>query len=192
MFGRYGKSLTEASAHYLDWSRTAELLLSASHRYSADEIINRCFIIVCTVVPAYVTHLRNEKKESASIALSVLAGFTGFSISHLIVLVPLIKKRHAMKLACNEIIKKIEALPNFQKNCSKINAVINFVNHLSLSDDSHGRASETLGTRKNILLKIFTELNQPFFNKGFWHQEVNEIISFFKDSHVVIDKFKFN
>lgn len=179
MFGRHGKTLTEASRHYLDWSRTAELLLSATHRYSADEIIARGFILICTVVPAYLASKRSEQR-SASIALSLAAGFTGFSISHMLVLIPLIKKRRAMKLECDALIENIKKQPNFIKADAKLTEVVQAIMSHSLSDDKHGRASQTWGERRGLLTNLLAELTQSRFDPSFWEGEAKDIVKSLK------------
>ncbi len=179
MFGRYGKTLTEASRHYLDWSRTAELLLSSTHRYSANEIITRGFILICTVIPAYLASKRSEQRSS-SIALTLAAGLSGFTLSHMLVLIPLIQKRREMKLECDALIEEIKKQPNFTKVSVKLTEVIAGIVNLSLSDDKHGRASQTWGERRALLANLLAELAPQNFDPAFWERKVNDIMQSLK------------
>lgn len=55
--------MTEKSKHYLDWSRTGELLFSGNHRYSSEELLVRGFIVFPIAASAYLGATRNNEKE---------------------------------------------------------------------------------------------------------------------------------
>lgn len=179
MFGRHAKKMTEDSGHYLDWSRTGELLLSASHRYSRDELLTRGFIVATIAVFAYLGAALNDKEKThcSSTAVAVMAGFLGFVISHAIVIIPLVQKRREMARECSELAEQITS-----QTCSNdlyAQAVFDLVQHilkLSLSTDQHGNASLTWGTRKRLLQCVKDRLDEGKQDPDFWQGPMDQLI----------------
>lgn len=88
----------------------------------------------------------------------------GFVVSHLIVILPLIQKRRAMEKQCDEIISRITTETNVFdiKTAKKIIDLCNYIkNDFSLSDDKHGRASQTWGKRVALLSQLEKKLRHP-------------------------------
>lgn len=182
MFGLFSKKATEYSNHYIDWSRIGELFQSRNHRYSNGEILLRGCMIALTAVSAYLgAYMNNEEKTHCSTTMvSIAAGALGFSVIHAAVILPLIKKRYEMNKECeklvNEIEFKIAKSDVLTLKYDAIHSVIQSVLELSLTDQAHGRASQTWGRRKNLLSKISAALDDHQMNAEFWKDDANAII----------------
>jgi hypothetical protein len=176
MFRFYAKKLTESSNHYLDWSRIGELVQAGNHRYSKDEVITRGGIIAFTAVAAFLGYLLNdsEKTNCSDVQMSVALGVSGFILSHAVVIYPLVQKRLELSKDCallsNEIIQKLEKnVVNMSSECkAKVQEELLRIKNLSLSNEDHGKASQTWGRRRRLLSEINEKLLPEKFNEADW------------------------
>lgn len=154
--GRLAKKLTEASNHYVDWSRVGELLHS-NHRYSSEELLTRFCIIAATALSAYAgAKLNDEDKTNLSdVTMATIGALAGFVISHGVVILPLIAKRKAMEHECAKLVMAITddgiAKQLDESSAAKLKQIIDAILKLSLSTDRRGNASATWGKRKRLL-----------------------------------------
>lgn len=179
MLGFFSKKLTEYSNHYLDWSRVGELIHSGVHRYSTDEIKARAKIIAATAISGFLGAYFNdsEKTHCSDLSAVLVAGILGFTLSHYFALKPLIAKRRKMSQECDLLIRDI--LQSTKDSASKIllETVVDHIMKLSLSDDKHGRASQTWGKRLQLLTKLKLKLTEDQqLNVGFWQNDADSII----------------
>ncbi|MDR3477273.1 MAG: hypothetical protein P4M14_04505 [Gammaproteobacteria bacterium] len=177
MFGFFSKKMTEHSHHYLDWSRVGELLRVGNHRYSQDEIIMRGGIIACTALSAFLAGYFNnpEKTNCSTSTLSIIGGVFGFTLSHAIVIYPLIKKRREMSTDCHNTVNAIHKMD--MPHQEKIQAVITHILNLSLSNDKHSNASQTWGRRKYLLNKLHEQLKDQQTPLDFNYDSIEEIVA---------------
>lgn len=164
-YGLFAKKATEWTNHYLDISRIGELLRT-NHHYSRDEIKDRAIIIASIAVSGFLgAYFNNKEKTNCSSLTMGLAGAGfGFVASHLVVILPLIQKRRAMKKQCDEIISRIMEETNVLdiQTTKKIAELCKYITQeFSLSDDKHGRASQTWGKRISLLLRLEKILWHP-------------------------------
>lgn len=178
MFGRLAKPMTEGSGHFLDWSRTGELLLSASHRYSRDELLARGFIVACIAVTAYLGATQNdeEKTHCSSTTAAIMLGFLGFVVSHAIVLIPLVQKRREMSAECNQLADQIKQQVRADVCLTDVSKLVNHVLKLSLSTEQHGNASLTWGTRKRLLQCVKDRLDEGQKDPSFWQGDISDVL----------------
>jgi hypothetical protein len=183
MFGLFAKKLTEYSNHYLDWSRIGELLKSGTHRYSKEELKVRGSIIAFTAVSAFLGAYFNDKEKTrcANLTVALAAGLLGFTVSHTVALYPLIKKRLEMKQDCLRLMKEIEIKMKNSTSLSQaerhsIQAVLEGIITLSLSDTQHSKASQTWGRRKHLLTKVSEHLDRESYGNSLWQGNVAAII----------------
>ncbi len=179
MFGHYAKTMTESSGHYLDWSRTGELLLSAAHRYSCDELLVRGFIVASIAISAYLGAAQNneEKTHCSSLTMSFAAGLTGFVVSHAIVLIPLVKKRYEMSMECQRIADEIKKTTSQLLYAKEVAALVDHISRLSLSDEQHGNASMTWGTRRRCLLQLVVTITEKCADNDFWRGTPEQLMA---------------
>jgi hypothetical protein len=179
-------TLTEYSNHYIDWSRVSELLRSSTHKYSKEQLIARGFIAGCTAVSGFLGAYYNDEETThySSLKMAMAAAFLGFTVSHAMVISPLIYKRYVMSQECNALKNTIEELSKHDifKSCKdNINSHLVAILELSLSEGKHSRASETWGKRKNLLNKMIEELKSNLEsntdNHEFWSQNTQDLIS---------------
>jgi hypothetical protein len=188
MFRLFSKSLTERTHHYIDWSRIGNLVASGNHRYGAQELLVRASIIACIATSAYVAaHFNNEEKTGCSTLVAAIAGGAfGFVASHTVVIYPLVKKRCDMSKECKQLVaeieEKIHSLPSSEQNFKvMIDAVLEKIQVMSLSDDVHAKASQTWGKRKTLLLMVCEKLNA--YDSKDWQGNVDTITAtLLKDS----------
>lgn len=190
MFRFFSHKLTESMNYYVDWSRVSELLTSNSHRYSYHELFVRGSIFSFTVLSGFLGNYFNDEKKthSSNLTMSIMAGFSGFFISHLVAILPLILKRRKMGRECAtlitdillEIENKQQNYKDFAETAIFINKTIELLMQASLSDEKRDRASQTWGWRKDILSKIKENLNG----------HVDDVIAFWNggDEIVMIDR----
>ena len=182
MFRFFPQRFTEYSNHYIDWSRVGELLTSNNHQYTNDQLIVRGVIATATAVSAYLGHCLNNENQTncTNVTVSIAAGVLGFTLSHVIVIYPLIKKRYAISHECNALKKKIDCYitRNPDLPClDNIHAVVDHISQLSLSNIKNAKASETWGRRKRLLLQVLRHLEPAQFNVDFWQNDVSAIIT---------------
>jgi len=200
-------TLTKLSDYYIDWSRVGELFASNKHRYTWDQLIQRGMILASSAYGAYAGYNRADNGFGLSSSLYSMAGcFIGFAVSHLLIIAPLIYKRHQMNQACmasqHEILASIQTLSKLDPGNREItNLIVNIINlvdstnNISLSDENHANASQTWGRRKNLMEKIncrlksdlklacATDLNSHIDTlTAFWSQ----------DTQVIYDKLREN
>jgi hypothetical protein len=184
MFGKYQKRLTEVSNHYIDWSRIGELAASGTHRYSRDEIIVRAKIFAYTAAAGLLgAYLNNDEKTGCSkLIMGLIGGLFGFIGSHaFLAIIPLIQKRQAMRHECEELEAAIKTKmdnmnpPLGYMTKQTIDAVIESIKTLSLSNEHRGNASLTWGRRKNLLNNLLCCLDEPVA-LDFWNQEPGAIL----------------
>ena len=185
MFGHVYKWLTEASNHYVDWSRVGELLASSTHRYSRDELKVRGGIAACAVASGLVGAYLNdeEKTHYADLTLAMASGLLGFVVSHVVVIYPLIKKRIDMRNTCVALVEKIgrqvEDLDvDVRELCrASVNEVIQSIDTLSLSNDKRANASLTWGARKTLFRRLSDKLAEEDYDARFWQQSPANIMA---------------
>jgi len=185
MFSFFYNKMTEASNYYVDWSRASALLKSGNHRYTAQEIMVRGFIVGVTGVAAYLGAYLNDEKNSplSDLTVAIASGTLGMIISHIAVIAPMMKKRHGMQVEGDqfhkEIIAKIQLIsPPISNECHhSINTVIESIFKMSVDHDKHVGASQLLGRRKNLLSKISASLDSDQFDPEFWKQDAASIIA---------------
>lgn len=202
LFARAANSLTDLSGYYVDWSRVGELISQTKHHYTWQQLIERGAIVASTAYGAYKGY---ECAEDSSFGLNAslysMAGcFVGFVVSHLVVIAPLIYKRHQRKIECDKTNKKIISL--FSKlreiDCDNeaittlittLGEVVKVALNINLSDEKHARASQTWGRRSALMEKIKIKLNDDFGLlvsshdredtlvklSNFWHQEPSNL-----------------
>lgn len=183
MFGRYAQPMTEWSGHFLDWSRTGELLLSATHRYSFSELAARGFIVATIATSMYVGATKNDPEQTnvSSFTMSVIAGLAGFVSSHVIVILPLVYKRYCMSRECSELIKEINQLlvdkgSDYADDClADVNQLLSYISTLSLSNEQHANASMTWGRRRTLLALVVEKLQQDV-SADFWNKKPEELV----------------
>jgi hypothetical protein len=166
MFSFFANKLTEYTNHYIDWSRSAELLQSGRPGYNKEELLRQGILVLSTAMSAFLGAYFNdeEKTQCSNLTLSIAAGVLGCVVSHLIVIAPLIKKRYAMSKDCDQLAKTIELqLKNNQPAMSQqdrdtIHSMIKWISEKSLSDNQHARASQTWGTRRSLLSNLSKHL----------------------------------
>lgn len=183
MFRSISKNLTEYCNHYVDWSRIGELLHSGKHRYSKSELLVRGAIIASTAISAFLgAYLNDEEKTGYSDGSATLAaGIAGFVLSHTVVIVPILKKRYDMSSDCkkfaNEITLKMENHPKLSSASRQaINSLVTHISKISLSDEKHGKASQTWGKRKKILSLLNEKLDDINLDEGIWLQDPEVVL----------------
>lgn len=166
MFGHTYKVLTEASNHYIDWSRTGELVTSETHHYNQRELLIRgamaAFVTASVVLSAYLNN--PEKTGCGDLTVALVSGVLGLAIAHIPIVYPLFKKRQNISMDCEEIIARInETLathPISQQKRDDIADDIQAIMSLSLSNDEHANASLTWGTRKSMLMQLEKQIDE--------------------------------
>ena len=171
MFGFFSKKLTEYSKHYLDWSRIGELLKSGKHRYNKDELLIRGAIVATSAAAGFLAVSFNdvEKTKCSDLTVGLAAILLSFTLSHAIVIYPLVKKRYKMQQDCANLIDEIRSktsnrVPPITENENKVlQSLIEKISNLSLSDEQQARASQTWGMRKRLLGMINETVNENNF-----------------------------
>src|SRR3990167_9986806 len=109
MFGHTYKVLTEASNHYVDWSRTGELVTSETHHYNQRELLVRGAMAAVVAAHAILgAYLNNpEKTGCGDLTIALASGVLGLAVAHVPVIYGLIKKRYDMSVDCDEIAARI-------------------------------------------------------------------------------------
>ena len=167
------KTLTEQSRHYVDWSRVGSLIASGTHRYTWHELAERGLVVASMAYGAYQGYHRADEARGLNVTsgLYSMAGcFVGFVVSHLLVLGPLLYKRHQMHQHCQASEERIVILLNAMREIDRghdgisaliaqIASVVDETMALSLSDDKHARASQTWGLRMALMEKITKKLD---------------------------------
>lgn len=173
MTNSIAKKITEASGHYIDWTRVGELLASGNHHYTWEQLMTRAGIIMATLAGGYVFHHQQPLhtfgfSASANMATGAL---TGFFVSHLLVIAPLVHKRIILSRECQSlqkiILQELEKMgdSNLSKEQSKqlidvISAHIDYVMHYSLSTETRGNASQTWGYRKRLMVVMKEQVQE--------------------------------
>lgn len=170
MFGHTFKVLTEASNHYIDWSRTGELVTSETHRYNQHELTVRgamaAFVAASAMIGAYLNN--SEKTGRGTLTVALACGTLGLAVAHLPVVYRLFKKRYDVSVECKEIAARINAKlasPQMsQQSREDIEQKIKCILSLSLSNDEHANASLTWGKRKALLVQLEQQLDDHEFD----------------------------
>ncbi len=165
MFGHTFKVLTEASNHYVDFSRAGELVASKTHRYNQSEILTRgamgVFAIAAAIVGGYLNN--SEKTGRSDLTIAAACGILGLAIAHIPIIYPLIKKRFDMSVDCDEIAArihaKLDACHASQELRDDVDQQIQAILCKSLSNDEHANASLTWGTRKSMLTQLEQQID---------------------------------
>lgn len=177
MLGLFTKKLTESFNHFVDWSRAANLIRTGNHRYSKDELIARGSIVALTAVFAYVGANLNKSEITgcSDTTMMMISAIVGAVLSHHVIAVrPLYLKRLEISKDCerlsNEIMQKLE---NNEINMSlvckaHIEEELHRIQHLSLSNETHGNASQTWGRRQRLLSELNEKLIPEKFNEADW------------------------
>lgn len=148
-FSILAQYLNRIFGYLIDWLRVGELLRSDTHRYSFREMIPRLFVMICTVAPIVIYRTINM--------LVVLQIFSCFTVSHLIVILPLIIKRYKMRIECYNLIKLMK-----DNYCSCIDVTYvyiecdickNIVSVMNENAPDH-RSSAIWGSRKRKLTDL--------------------------------------
>lgn len=178
----FTQKLTEFSDYLADWSRTGELLFSATHRYSYAEMLPRGFIITATALSGFLAAQLNDEENShfSDLTIGSAVALAMFVVSHTIVISPLVYKRYLVKQDCKQLTTEIETQlkltddnsTEFKAAKQLIMTIVEATLRISLSDDQHARASQTWGFRRSLLTKIKEKIGN----------DANEIISFWKGS----------
>lgn len=182
MFGRLTKELTEYSNHYIDWSRVGELVGSGRHRYSRDELLVRAGIILSTVISGFLGVYFNDEENThcSSLTMGIISSLAGFTISHAIVLYPLVSKRWAMSRECDDLVDQVEEKLNddeYDENSkNRVCAIISTIRQHSLSTDEHGNASLTWGWRKRLLNNLLEYITQNGSDAARWSLDDGAVI----------------
>jgi len=186
MFSLFRSKLTEASNYLIDWSRSSELLFSKSHHYNRNELMVRSGIIASAAGIGFLgAYLNNkEKTHCSNLTMGILSSLIAFSISHTVIVFPLINKRYKLNKDCSDLVLQIQgkvaelsAQNDMEVISYLINTSIDKVFKLSLSDEHHDRATETWGLRKNLLTAIKDSLNQDYNAiQKFWYEEKNNML----------------
>ena len=176
MFGHTYKTLTEASNHYIDWSRTAELLTSETHHYNQHELLVRgtmaAVVAASGLLGAYLNNPDNTNCSTLTVAIA--SSVLGLAIAHIPVIYTLVSKRYSMSTDCDELAARIdntlEKMSDLsQETREQVNAVKMFMMTLSLSNDEHANASLTWGTRKKLLTQLAEQVETNTFDAAYWH-----------------------
>jgi hypothetical protein len=183
MLGFFARKLTQSSDHLVDWSRTAIYLRNGGrHSYTAQQIIERAFIIATTAASAYLGACLNkpEKTGYSDTSAGIAFGLAGFLFSHVCTMYPLIKKRRQQKAECQVIIQDIN---NTVKNKGfgdlsfKIHYVIKEIMRTSLSTNESGNATGTWGHRKTMLQNLDKSLDgNDAAVSFFWSDNTTQLI----------------
>ncbi|MBX3708263.1 MAG: hypothetical protein KIT56_03450 [Gammaproteobacteria bacterium] len=186
MFRLFHNKLSEYSHHYIDWSRVGELLFSNHHHYTRDQLITRGIIIGFTAASAFIGYYLNDEETTgcSNMTICLANGLLGFTLSHATVIYPLVKKRYEMNQECLRLKDEIQKLANTQNNSPfnhTINATVDAILKISLSDDQHSRASETWGRRKNLLLKFSYMLASEETDRSFLNQDAHSIVEYLNE-----------
>lgn len=181
--------LTEVSRHYVDWSRIGELFQSGTHHYTVDQLVTRGVIIGFTAASSFLGYYLNDEEQThcSNLTVSIAVGFLGFTLSHAVVIYPLIKKRWEMSAECSKLKSEIENYAAeinfpFRENLDK---AIKEIMKLSLTDDKAGRASQTWGKRLrllNTLLETLKSDSERMPSKEFWQRDTKDILGSLNDS----------
>ncbi len=175
MPGFFAKKLSDYSNHYIDWTKVTELTSTGRYKCSKEELIFKGGLIVFTaatfVAGAYIadedSSVYNKTKSS------LMAGFVGFLVSHIIVKWPIIQKRYFQQKECARlsalIFANIEMRALDDPSCRQKlrNLTLNIL-QLSLSDNQHARASQTWGRRRALLTSLLSYLNQEGIDEEFY------------------------
>lgn len=196
-------TLTTLSDYYIDWSRVVELFASNKHHYTWDQLIQRGVILASSAYGAYAGYNRADSEFGLSSSLYSMAGcFIGFTISHLVIIAPLIYKRHQMDKVClvshqetlNSIKMLSELAPGNKKITQLIVYIINLVdstNNISLSNEKHANALQTWGKRKGLMEKINCRLKSDLMeaaNERELDSYIDKLNAFWsQDKQVVYD-----
>jgi hypothetical protein len=175
MFNKF----TEYSNHYIDWSRIGELWASKSHQYSTRQLLDRGIIVAFTAVCGYLGNYYNEEEYSgcSNTAVTLATSLLGFTVSHAVIIIPLIQKRYAMQQECTQYRLAIEQIIA-EPDCTyrkEVGALMEIIMNTSLGDAKHAKASETWGHRKNTLKAVlYTCTNSK--DPEFWKREPSLIL----------------
>lgn len=166
-------ALTQASDYLVDFTRIAERISSSATwipQYSRKEIMDRLFILMSTFAAGFVgNRLSNPNAQSfyaSRPVVTVAASVTGFFISHVLVIIPLIKKRLEMKRACMELIDSMRT--KFKNNLELANLLeltIERILALNFVENGRAQASLTWGRRERLLKVLNSQLHLVDLNK---------------------------
>ena len=137
--------------YFIDFTRIGELVRSGRHRYSLKEIIVRFIIVTATLSTFAYQRCINP--------IVIMQSILCFSISHGIIILPLIMKRYHTYLFCTNTIKELkrtqckchelpkESEVQLCEICSKINTIMD-------AAATNDKASSTWGMRKRLLVEL--------------------------------------
>ena len=183
--GFFFKKLTEYSNHYLDWSQTAALLRSG-HHYSRDQLMARAritgFAVASGLLAAYFND--SERTDCSHLTLFLMMAVLGGVLSHTFETFSLWGRRIQISRDCSALQKDI--LQQFLVRCKEMDQlyVINGILHetietimnISLSDNEHGRATQTWGFRQFLLKEVRKSFDKaPADILAFWQDDLDNI-----------------
>ncbi len=167
-------ALTQASDYLVDFTRIAERIGSSKNwipHYSQQEILDRLFILMSTVAAGCIgNRLSNPDSQSFfanRYVSTIAAGFAGFFISHLLVIIPLIKKRFEMKQACMELVEPMRTkFKDNQELAGLLGLTIEKILALSFVENGRAQATLTWGRRERLLKVLYSKLHSVDLNKA--------------------------
>lgn len=173
IFYRITKKLSNIFNNFVAFTRIGNLLFT-SHRYSTKELTDRAFILASTATMGYLGS-RKEVTDSLNCpaVVGVAAGLaTGFTISHAVVIAPLIHKRMQFRQNCEQTKTKIIELLDREeswwgdsfstkqhrefKTC--ILKEIEYIYKVDYSTDKRANSSLTWGKRARRLEELYNKL----------------------------------
>lgn len=146
--------------YLIDWTRVGELLRSGSHRYSFNELVPRFFVASITLSPL-MYRLNIDLRVAGEM-------FLCFTISHLIVISPLVAKRWRCREECKQLILEIKTrrckcrstIESIDKTLYSIDTVCTEctvcrdIKRIMESKALRDKASATWGQRKRMLQEL--------------------------------------
>lgn len=152
MFSSFTNTLTSLSNDYIDWSRTADLFRSASHRYTTEQIAVRGAMIFTTALSGFLGAYYNdqEKTNVSNITASIVMGTLGLIVSHVYVVAPLVYKRYKVGQDCHRLINEIKD----KVDSDILDEVLNTIMSKSMATQTRSNSSQTWGRRKTLLTNL--------------------------------------
>ena len=179
-FREYGAWLTKKTGHYIDWTRIGERVAESSGfipSYSKEELQDRGIILLSTVASGLIAYgLRSEKESGfTTAAWTTLGALVGFTVSHAIIILPLIQKRRACEKRCLAINAALQELllPYLDINIH-VQALITAIMALSLTSKQRGNASLTWGKRRGLLEKLLQNTKSIAWDDEGQRQKLSE------------------
>ncbi|RAP23964.1 hypothetical protein DID73_02010 [Candidatus Marinamargulisbacteria bacterium SCGC AG-343-K17] len=150
------KWLTKKTGNRIDFTRIATFLNTKNYRYSWAQLLTRASIIASTGLSAYAGYQKSE--SDSKMYTTTWYGLAGFILSHTIVILPLITKRHQLNRSISQLVLDITEQ---SKNMSKRKAIkkeVDTILSINRSTKTRAHATLTLKVQERELNKLLNKI----------------------------------